>query len=426
MVAHVTITPERDITSPTTAPLVAIDCGDANKHNETEFQLRESETYEYKVEALVGQDLRLRCSLARRRRSLIPGDPDAGRIDTSCWCGTLHLEVVEGDVQDITSAVGATHIDVRSVKLEYRTEYRGMLRRVADEVAGLVADARSSAKTNFRSSFEERRDAGWMQIQLELLREVLESAEFAAALHRLITFPHERLAVEIRDVATNRRIKWTSAASRQLISRFPRRDLPVPHPLGRTLHVDSIAAVVSLSEKKCDLDTPENRFIKFALQDFRSFLSRSQEVFEAQSAWRAVAGICQRLLSILDEALSRQFFQTVGEFRYVPLGSPVLQGKAGYRELLRWWLRFRTAAEVSWRGGEEMFRAGQRDVAQLYEYWLFFELLSWFCRKCCRQSRPAADDLLEGLDGSTPNLRLRETNTTGTFSRNHYHFVAAA
>ena len=415
MVAHVTITPERDSTSPTTAPLIEIDSSDANQHNETIFQLRESETYEYQIEAIAGRDLRLRCSLARRRRSLIAGDPDAGRIDTSCWCGTLHLEVVEGDVQDVTPAVGATLVDVRSVKVEYRTEYRGMLRRVADEVAGLVADARSSAKVNFRSSFEERRDAGWMQIQVELLREVLDSAEFTAALHRLITFPHERLAVEIRDVATNRRIKWTPAASRQLISRSPRRDLPVPHPLGSTLHLDSIAAVVSLNEKKRDVDTPENRFIKFALQDFRSFLSRSQEVFEAQSAWRTAAGICQRLLGILDEALSRQFFQAVSEFRYIPLGSPVLQRKAGYRELLRWWLRFRTAAEVSWRGGEEMFRAGQRDVAQLYEYWLFFELLSWFYRKCGSQSRPAANDLLEGLDGSTPNLRLKRRIQLGPF-----------
>jgi len=43
--------------------------------------------------------------------------------------------------------------------------------------------------------------------------------------------------------------------------------------------------------------------------------------------------------------------------RFAPLGSPVLQRKAGYREVLRWWLRFRTAAELSWEGGEELFHA---------------------------------------------------------------------
>jgi predicted component of viral defense system (DUF524 family) len=50
----------------------------------------------------------------------------------------------------------------------------------------------------------------------------------------------------------------------------------------------------------------------------------------------------------------------------------VLQRKAGYREVLRWWLRFRTTAELSWEGGEELFYAGQRDVASVYEYWVFF------------------------------------------------------
>jgi len=43
----------------------------------------------------------------------------------------------------------------------------------------------SSAKAGFRSSFEERTDEGWLQIQLELLRETLDSADFSATLQRI-------------------------------------------------------------------------------------------------------------------------------------------------------------------------------------------------------------------------------------------------
>ena len=92
-----------------------------------------------------------------------------------------------------------------------------MLRRIAQELADLVADARSSAKVSFRSSFEERRDAGWMQIQIELLREILESADFAAAMHRIITFPHERLAFEALEVRTDRQLKWNASAEGNLL-----------------------------------------------------------------------------------------------------------------------------------------------------------------------------------------------------------------
>ena len=100
----------------------------------------------------------------------------------------------------------------------------------------------------------------------------------------------------------------------------------------------------------------------------------------------------------MDDWLGRSFFREVGEIRFVPLSSPVLQRKAGYREVLRWWLQFRTTAELSWNGGERIFCAGQRGVASLYEYWLFFELLGWFCRKCRDANRPAVEELIEGLD----------------------------
>ena len=49
-------------------------------------------------------------------------------------------------MNDAKAAVAAALLDVRSLKLDYRTEYRGMLRRLTDEIVGLVADARSSTK----------------------------------------------------------------------------------------------------------------------------------------------------------------------------------------------------------------------------------------------------------------------------------------
>lgn len=95
----------------------------------------------------------------------------------------------------------------------------------------------------------------------------------------------------------------------------------------------------------------------------------------------------------------------------------MLQRKAGYREVLRWWLRFRTAAELSWEGGEDLFHAGQRNVAELYEYWLFFQLLDWFCARFNRDGQPPLiGELVEGLDGDTPNLRVKKRVPLGPFT----------
>lgn len=417
VVAHVILTPVKDAESASTAPLAETDEEDAREHGETAVQLRESERYEYEVLPANGADLRLRCSLSSRRRNLgnAGGRPDAGLLETRSFCGTLLLELVEGEVDGAKSAVASALLDVRSLKLDYRTEYRGMLRRLSDEIAGLVADARSSTKVGFRSTFEDRTDEGWLQIQLELLRETLDSADFSAALQRILSFPHERLSTVSDSVSTDRPLRWTPSAVRQLVTSNPRREVPASHPLRTQLGLESVAERVLVPRRSRDLDTLENRFVKFALGEFRVFLTHAQGVFESCSGWGASAALSRRLAARVDDWLGRSLFREVGEMRFAPLGSPVLQRKAGYREVLRWWLRFRTAAELSWEGGEELFHAGQRDVASLYEYWLFFELLGWFCRKCRGGNRPAVEELIEGLDEGSPNLRLRKRMELGPF-----------
>ncbi|MEN9339745.1 MAG: hypothetical protein RIQ62_1057, partial [Bacteroidota bacterium] len=55
--------------------------------------------------------------------------------------------------------------------------------------------------------------------------------------------------------------------------------------------------------------------------------------------------------------------------------SPVLQRKSGYREVLNAWLKFDLAAKLIWKGGNNVYSAGKKDIATLYEYWLFFTLL---------------------------------------------------
>lgn len=405
------------------APLVSLTPEAALENGETEFQLRENGRYYYDIRRDPGdsRDLRLRCHLARRRRNLASTAADGGRVETGNFCGTLLLEIVEGDADDqIKPALASALADVRSVKLEYRSEYRGMLRDLAGRMVDLVTDARSSAKSSFRSNFEERDDKGWFQVQLELLREVLESAEFAAAMHRILAYPHERLEQELEMVPVGRPFKWTPKAVASLVNSPVRRALPAGHPLRALTGLKSVAARVPVIRKTPTVDTPENRFIKHALRDFHAFLSRAQRLFEeANGKWSAAAGLARRLSLNLEQWLSRPFFKEVEELDVVPLGSPVLQRKAGYREVLRWWLRFRTAAELSWRGGEDLFHAGQRSVAELYEYWLFFALLDWFCGRFNRTGQPPlVEQLVDGLDGDLPNLRVKRRVPLGPFSGN--------
>jgi len=48
--------------------------------------------------------------------------------------------------------------------------------------------------------------------------------------------------------------------------------------------------------------------------------------------------------------------------------------REGYREVLQTWLRFRLASQLTWRLGDDIFFAGCKNLAALYELWLFFQL----------------------------------------------------
>ena len=80
------------------------------------------------------------------------------------------------------------------------------------------------------------------------------------------------------------------------------------------------------------------------------------------------------MIDNLDRVLSQSFFQNISEPHSLKLNSPVLQKRSGYREVLNRWLQFELASKLIWKGGEDVYNAGKKDIASLYEYWLFFTL----------------------------------------------------
>src|SRR5206468_10343503 len=75
-------------------------------------------------------------------------------------------------------------------------------------------------------------------------------------------------------------------------------------------------------------------------------------------------------------------FREVGELDQIVADNPVLLHREGYRDIYRAFLQFDLAAQLSWQGGEDVFGAGQRNVATLYEYWAFLTLGSVLSSVC--------------------------------------------
>ena len=143
--------------------------------------------------------------------------------------------------------------------------------------------------------------------------------------------------------------------------------------------MQTIPIKLDITTNEETLDTEENRFVKYAFNSFYSVLKDMEKVLLNKSS---ISLSDKRLLyefselqKNLSSILSHPLFREVSEPRLLNLGSPVLQRKPGYRELLKAWIRFNAAMRLIWKGGDDVYGGGKRDVANLYEYWVFFELL---------------------------------------------------
>jgi predicted component of viral defense system (DUF524 family) len=144
------------------------------------------------------------------------------------------------------------------------------------------------------------------------------------------------------------------------------------HFLNKAYGLNSIPTKIDSSRKTESIDAAENRFIKNALEVFLFFCENCELKFEKYSTAKFESGLLATKISTL---LNQSFFKQISRPTSLKLNSPVLQRKSGYREVLNAWLKFDLAAKLIWHGGDNVYDAGKKDIATLYEYWLFFTLL---------------------------------------------------
>lgn len=408
ILAHIWLWPTKDAgLSGEEHPLVRWPEAEAQARCEEPVQLRERCRYVYRLDPLDGTtDLALCEERGVTRSPAATGGRDEGFIEPGDQCGVLPFVVLRG----IDSPVARAAVEVRSVKMGYREHYRGMLDHIATQCAGLLFDSR--APTRLRLSAVWRMNRAALEQQLEFLRHTLESARFRGAVDEVLRNPHRRLDDEREEHSISRQFKAGKDFSRQIARAGDRVAVPHAHPLRITQpRLTSLPARVAVTTRTDFLDTPENRFVKMVLVEFRDFLAEVGALLgrdpreTAKSENTRLLREVTRLRGMLDGLLGRGFLPDISRPELLPLGSPVLQRKAGYRELLHLWLQFHVGAQLAWDGGQDVWQGGARNVATLYEYWLFFQLEALFRAKFACEA-PLHSVLVEN-DGGLPRLKLQ-------------------
>lgn len=108
------------------------------------------------------------------------------------------------------------------------------------------------------------------------------------------------------------------------------------------------------------------------------------------------------LATRLRQFVRSPMFDEVGPMNRVPASSRVLQRRAGYRDLNIHWQEFLQARDPVWQPMQEAIDL--RDIATLYEYWVWFELCRRI-REVLQCSRPVIDTIPPSEMGLPHGLR---------------------
>lgn len=374
-------------------------------NNEVRYQLIEGCYYDYELSdsRYVLADPFGSIVLPHKRK------PHLGTIAPNIYVGTLEIPIKDTETEETVSNI---LLEVQSLKSDYRQDYRDMLELITEKCTDLLLQANAPVSHSFDIDYTKNTQTLYQRFAF--VKSVIATDEFAEAVHRIVTMPVTQWTetAENRDIRNARRFSNTNI--REILKSGNRTKLPQGHFLNN-YGIETLPERITTIRKIDSVDTPENRFVKHALETFLRFCTEINQT-AVKSNLKKLENEAEMLVRILENKLQHTIFNEISRPTTLKLNSPVLQRKEGYREVLRVWLMFDLAAKLIWKGGEDVYGAGKKDIAILYEYWLFFKLLDLFQEIFDIEPNDISDLIKPTKDGLSLELKQgKSTPLRGVF-----------
>ena len=376
--------------------------------NEPQFQLKEGCFYDYEFS---NKDYRLTCNDQENIVQKRARNEHIGRISTNIFVGTLSLEIFNTNEPN---KKWEQKLEVQSTKTSYRKDYQYMLNSITEKSTDLILQANSPVSHSFETDFNA--DNKTLYQRFAFVKSIINSEEFEDAIHRIISSPTTKWTEEAEETDVRKIKRFRNNEIKQLINSNNRTKLSSNHSLYSS-KLKSVATKISSYKKIESVDTSENRFIKHALETFSKFC---MDIGNHPNAGQRLKYEANIVTEKLENHLQHSLFKEISRPTTLKLNSPTLQKKEGYREILKVWLKFDLAAKLIWDGGEDVYSGGKKDIATLYEYWLFFKLLDVL--KSIFEIEPKELEQLIVSNSNNLNLQLKQGKFTalkGTFTKEH-------
>ena len=277
--------------------------------------------------------------------------------------------------------IGRTHLtfkggedlvlEVVPSKMGYDEDYRLLNEGIASHCAELLLDLASPTASLFRKGLESRPRT--LLGQFIFLRQLASPGAVEGIFEAIRRNPDRKL------IRRREMVPFGTAAPSPKIFTAPLSHSRDWHKLQIGGGTAFVPAFYEADRKDDSNDTEANRFVKFALGVFKAICkgvagenddgttAKGRDISQSQ---HEALDLKQRIELIEDSP----FFRCVGQMRVMPTGNQVLQKRSGYDRVLQILALCTIAPALNWDGEAQAFEGESRNIALLYEYWLFFEL----------------------------------------------------
>jgi predicted component of viral defense system (DUF524 family) len=162
-------------------------------------------------------------------------------------------------------------LEVQSVKSGYRDDYRDMLELITEKCTDLLLQANSPVSQYFEIDYTK--DSQTLYQKFAFIKSVIGTYEFAEAIHRIVTGPVTKWTEKTEEKDVRHAKRFSNTNIKELLKGSKRTKLPETHYL-RSYGIDTLPERITTIRKTDSVDTPENRFIKHALENFLKFCLR--------------------------------------------------------------------------------------------------------------------------------------------------------
>lgn len=294
-----------------------------------------------------------------------------GNFYTGSYAGKSFFDVKVNDLESLKIP-----FEVRSRKIDYVDHYPAMISDLFEAASGLVFDSSpvfepQKLKDIVRETFYED------FIFLEYLfrpENLLNAYEHVRRDPHMVLERYEEPVplVLATNVGPSELFSMVSDSANLYKTENPSINWPenfkqyVPHEVNQSYHKDIV-------------DTPENRLVKYFLFMVNDLLDEMILYVEKNEINGYPADKVFEFKEIINDYLMDGWLDDVGEMKYFPSNSQVLQKKAGYRDILRFFMIFESAFFISWDEIEELIKGYQHKLYDLYEYWCYIKLFKILC-----------------------------------------------